>query len=272
MNTIFRLALVFAVFLTGGFVCARGITNLSPTVEAQIYEGEIRSVSAGMWVEAEWRIEWPEEVFGASSDVLAAIQCQMIDDCFGNVSEFYPTPDKALQKIFSTAYSKLDVPPDEDGSVSPLLRHLDFQANVSIKFADAGSMGYVLEGCHNEGGNGCHSYVKARVFSLSTGCLLQESDFMTASGLKAFPKVFFDRVSRKPDVKPCSNANENDAEAALGNFMIEPEGIRWWLRPYSVFPGYAGVQDMLLTWQELKPLLKPGKEKVFKGIFTKSTL
>lgn len=278
MSLVFRPTLFCAVALLGGVVHAEGTTNLSPTVKAQIYEGQIRSKSSGMSVDAEWRIEWPEAVSGASSNGLAVIKRQMIDDCFGTlvmgrcgwedkrVSQVYPTPDKALQLVFSRAYEKLDVPPEDD---RPSMRDSGFIANLSIRFADAGYMGYVLDGYTNEGGNGCHSYVSASVLSLATGCPLQESDFMTPAGLKAFPKVCFDRVSKKPDVKDYVNGNETDAKAALGNFVIEPEGIRWWLPAYSVFAGCAGVQDMLLSWQELKPLLMPGKDEVFKGIFTK---
>ncbi|MEI6210743.1 MAG: hypothetical protein WCR06_03880, partial [bacterium] len=38
-----------------------------------------------------------------------------------------------------------------------------------------------------------------------------------------------------------------------GNFMIEQNGIRWHLPAYSVFCGADGVQNALVTWDELKP-------------------
>jgi len=263
-----------AVALLDGFACGYGMTNLSPTVKAQIYEGQILSDSSGMGVHAEWRIEWPEAVSGASSNGLAAIKCQMIDDCFGSlgvggdkkVSQVYPTPDKALQLVFSCAYGKLDVPPEDD---ILSMRAFDFRAILTIRFADAGYMGYVLEGYENEGGNGCHSYVSANVLSLETGRRITEKDFMTPAGMEAFPKVFLERISRKPDASMYVIGDETDAKYVFGNFIIEPEGIRWWLPAYTVFSGVAGVQDLLVPWQELKPFLIPGKDQVFKGIFTK---
>lgn len=277
MKPIVLSAIFCSVALMGGVVCADGTTNLSPTVEAQIYEGQIRSKSLGMFVLAEWRIEWPEAISGVSSDGLDAIQREMIDDCFGSlvtgrsgwegksVSQVLPTPDKALQLVFSRAYGKLDVSPEED---RPSMRSFDFQANLTIRFADAGYIGYVLEGYENEGGNGCHSYVSANVLLLETGRRITEQDFMTPAGMEAFPKVFFDRISRQPHANKYVIGDENDAKAAFGNFMFESEGIRWWLPAYSIFAGAAGVQDLLMNWQELKPFLKSGKDKEFKGIFT----
>ena len=41
-----------------------------------------------------------------------------------------------------------------------------------------------------------------------------------------------------------------------GNFMIEPAGIRWYIPPYSVFCGAAGVVDTLVPWDDLKPFFR----------------
>jgi len=261
--------------LVCGSADAHETTNLLPSVEAQICQGRIEAESSMLHLSADWYIEWPVAVSNASSKALGIIQRQMIDDSFGpllgeeptqTVSRLYNDPDKALQLLFSRAYSKLNVSPEEDSYTA---RALDFNAYLRIRFAHAGYVGYVLEGLENEGGNGCHSYVKARVLSLATGRALIESDFMTPSGLAAFPKVFFDRITGKENAQYRVIGDVGDAAVALGNFVIEPGGIRWWLRAYSVFPGGAGVQDELMTWQELKPFLKPGKSQELKAIFAR---
>ena len=278
LRTVYFCVICFAVALTGRSIHARETTNLFPNVTARICEGKIVTEFSPLWVHATWRIEWPEAISNVSRQVLGIIQRQMIDDCFGSmarngcggedkkVSEVYSTPDRALQLVFSRAYSKLDVPPEDD---HPTLRVFDFIANLKIHFVNAGYMGYVLKGYENEGGNGCHSYVVANVLSLTTGQLLKESDFMTHSGLAAFPKAFFDRITYNEAVRSFVIGDVNDATAGLGNFVIVPEGIRWWVPAYSIFAGAAGVQDLLMTWQELKPFMKPGVENVFQAIFVK---
>ncbi len=279
MKTVNLMVICFAATFPATPASTAEMTNLFRTVRAQIYEGQINSESSGMSVHAEWRIEWPESFSSASSKGLAVIQRQMIDDCFGSlvmgrcgwedrsVSQVFTTPDKALQVVFSRAYEKLDVPPEDD---SLTMRAFDFGANLTIRFAASGYVGYVLEGYENEGGNGCHSYVIARVLSLATGLEVTETDFMTQKGLASFPKAFYDLIIRKGDVRECLIGTEDDTKAALGNFVFEPEGIRWWLPPYSLFAGAAGVQDMLMTWKDLKPYLKSGKERDFKAIFAQN--
>lgn len=266
------LAVSLAVAFTSPAV-ALETTNLFGTVTAQLYEGTIVAEFPSGHVWAEWRIEWPEAVSGGDKIALGAIRRAIIDDCFGSLiedsdkkaSQRFPTPDKAVQHVFSRAYGKLDTGTG-DGDDSFSMHSFDFAANLQIRFAGAGYIGYVLRGYENEGGSGCHSYVTARVFSLATGRPVKEADFMTPSGAEAFPKAFYDAITRKEGVRDFLTGAEDDAKRALGNFVFEPEGIRWWLPPYSLFAGAAGVQDQLMTWKDLRPFLKPGKEQELKAV------
>lgn len=223
-------------------------------------KGDIASSFKTLRINARWEIDWPECVNHISPHAMTAIRKQICADTFGILSNdgdedmnglFAERLDYAQLALFRRAV--IMVAETED---MPCMRALDFHAFLKILFVTDGYIGYRLDGCHNEGGNGCHSYVISRVLSLATGRPLYESDLIATN---RFPELYA-HIVRKAcgdvDVKPFDSEPKYSPQSRLFDtctFMIEPEGIRWFLPPYSVFPGCAGVVDSLVTWDELKP-------------------
>ncbi len=95
--------------------------------------------------------------------------------------------------------------------------------------------------------------------SLSTGAALRESDFIATNRFPELYALIVRRACEGKKAPPFDPPPAYDPECSLfdaAGYMLEPEGIRWYLPPYSVFPGYAGVVDALVTWDELKPFFR----------------
>ena len=253
-------------------------------------EGKISSEFESLWINAVWKIDWPERVSHIQPHVMTIVRKQICADTFGFLSWKYnemenekdkdQDKDKEMRDILCSErldYAQLDLfrtatekVAETEESFCARLRELDFQAFLEILFVTDGYIGYRLDGYHNEGGNGCHSNVIVRVLSLTTGNPLRESDFIAT---KRFPDLYAHIVSKACaesgftsfDLMP--NYKPSDSLFDSASFMIEPEGIRWYLPPYSVFPGGAGVVDTLVTWDDLKPFFtEPGYWNAFRQL------
>lgn len=236
--------------------------------------GSIKSDFATLNIDAEWDVEWPYKMDGTSSSTLKKIHKQICYDSFmepilgyseGSANEIPARADFAQVYLFKKALKKVSERED-----SFCARSFDFVANLKINFVTDGYIGYTLKGLANEGGNGCHSYTIARVISLTTGKCLRESDFILTNKfsklgnfivkkslaetkrepINSIPGSFFKTADLSDDA--VARGSENMSTFFdNGNFMLEPEGIRWYIPPYAVYPGCAGVVDVLITWDEL---------------------
>jgi hypothetical protein len=220
--------------------------------------GVIRSDFETLHVDAQWNVEWPEQIDGVSTNVLARIQQKIGYDAF--IEPFrrdndkldklhYERPDFAQALLFRDVREVVEAKEDTYSA-----RSIDFVANLKIKFVNRDYLGYRLNGYQNEGGCGCHVYTVARVISLSTGRCLCESEFISTNIFPALGNFIVRKICATRKLKAFEPANLANV-FNNGNFIFEEQGIRWYLPPYSAFPGCDGVQNALLTWNELKPFV-----------------
>ncbi len=237
-------------------------------------KGKISSSFGTLGINAEWAIDWIERANHIPPHVMTAVRKQICADTFGVLSDndsetrtglFSERLDYAQLGIFRRAAEMVAETDD-----SPFMRSLDFHAYLRILFVTDGYIVYRLVGYHNEGGNGCHSYVTARVLSLTTGKPLRESDLIPTNRFAQLYTRIVEKACEKEETAPFDPKPEYNPQGHFfdsGNFMIEPQGIRWYLSAYSVFPGCAGVVDTLLTWDELKPFFtEPRYLKAFRNL------
>ena len=227
-----------------------------PDITVKPCKGMIKSTFETLTIDAEWNIDWPVEIAGASEVVVSAIRRQICQDAlvqpFGggwdeSESNSYDRIDYAQGGLFRSVLRKVNEKED-----SYLTRALYYRADLKISLLSDGFLGYTLNGCQNEGGGGCHSYTVVRVISLSTGRPLIESEFIPTNNFPALIRKIIKNVctARKIEVL---QPDELPEIMDKGNFIIEKKGIRWYLPAYSVFCGADGVQNMLVTWDELRP-------------------
>lgn len=236
------------------------LSAASQEVTLTTCKGALSSEFATLGINAAWQIDWPERITHVSPRIMTSIHEQICADTFGLLSEdsgqdeggvVAARLDYAQIHLFRRAADMVKEPED-----SHCARALDFHAHLNVLFVTDGYIGYKMNGLHNEGGNGCHSFVIARVLSLASGRPLSASDLIATNRFSALYAHIVNKACAEVDVKPFdSEPNYNPADRFFdsANFMIEPEGIRWYLSPYSVFSGCAGVVDTLVTWDELKP-------------------
>jgi hypothetical protein len=225
------------------------------------YKGQIKSNSGTLNIDAKWDIEWPEDIPGVPTQVVNAIRTQIGLDAF-----IYPCTqdpvergilasaelDRAQLCLFRIAYDKVKT---YDESCAK--RAFTFMADAKITFVTDGYLGYRLNGYENEGGSGCHSYTVARVISLTTGRPLLESDFIPTNRFPMLLDYIVKQVHAREKLTQTTTPPRPVFDA--GCFMIETKGIRWYLPAYSVFGGAAGVQNILVTWDDLEPFFRdPG--------------
>jgi hypothetical protein len=230
-------------------------SGLADEIQVKNCSGIIKSKFETLGIDAKWDIDWPCEMPGTKENVLQKIQEQICYDAFisstlGSRKESTNVvpwrADSAQLYVFKKALEKAS---EQEESFQA--RAFDFGANLKINFVTDGYIGYTLQGYENEGGNGCHSYTIARVISLTTGKALLESDLLLTNNFIKLRDFIIKKSVAKSKVDP-KNLETGDFFGG-GTFMLEPDGIRWYIPPYIVYPGCAGVVDVLLTWDELAP-------------------
>ncbi len=242
-------------------LCANLTTSLYAENEVTLKtcEGCVKSSFNNLGLDIDWNIDWPDNIDGVDKNVLTAIRRQICRDVFTDpfydhksktAPMRYDAPDQAQRYLVYKALFKIR----EQAN-----RYLDYHAKLKICLATAGYLGYTIDGYHTEGGNGCHAYSINRVFSLNTGKLLSEHDFFDTEKYAQLNRHIVDKACKEqnspplpPEMAPYSKVM-SDGLFENGNFMIEPGGIRWYIPPYSVFCGAAGVVDTIVPWDNLKP-------------------
>lgn len=253
-----HLAIIAICAVTAARLLAAGEITL------RTCEGSVKSDFNTLGVDVEWNIEWPEEITGVKPKVLKRIQyginleafvCPFVADLDSiHPPAIYDRPDVAQKHLFEAVLRKINETED-----SHVTRALSYCCTLKICLATEGYIGYTIAGYHNEGGNGCHSYARTRIFSLNTGKRIQEHDLLNTNKYTALRKLIVDKASKEqntstmPDEVAAYSDVMSDGLFDRGNFMIEPGGIRWYIPPYSVFCGAAGVVDTLVPWDDLKP-------------------
>jgi hypothetical protein len=230
-------------------------SGFADDVKIEKCSGIIKSNFDTLDIDATWDIDMPYVIPGTTKSVLQKIQEQICYDAFtshtvaksrGKSANVVPwKADSAQLYVFQVALQKVA---EQEESFSA--RSFDFKATLKVNFVTEGYIGYTLKGYANEGGNGCHSYTTARVLSLTTGKHLVETDFILTNKLMEL-RNFIIKKEGGPDVE--TYIRSEGTFFGEGTFILEPKGIRWYIPPYSIYPGCAGVVDVLVTWDELKP-------------------
>ena len=248
----------FVLFL---FFLVSTYSGIADEIKICKCEGSIKSDFATLNIDADWDLEWPYKMDGTSSNALQGIHKQICYDAFLSstldfrddaTNEIPARADFAQVILFKIALEK--VCEREDAFPA---RSFVFSADLKINFVTDGYIGYTLRGYENEGGNGCHSYIIARVISLTTGRCIRESDLILTNKLTKLRDYIVKKSAAEFKVEPDSLFNGSFFDG--GTFMIEPDGIRWYIPPYTVYPGCAGVVDVIITWDELTPYFESRK-------------
>jgi len=230
-------------------------SGIADEIQVKNCSGIIKSKFETLAIDAKWDIEWPCEIPGTKDSVLQKVHEQICYDAFisstrpslaGSTNVIPYRPDSAQLFVFQVALEKI-----EEREESFAARAFDFGANLKINFVTDGYIGYTLHGIENEGGNGCHSYTIARVISLTTGKCLLESDLILTNNLTKLREFIFKKAAK--EIKRDPGDIFFGSFFDCGTFMVEPDGIRWYIHPYSAYPGFVGVVDVLITWDELTP-------------------
>lgn len=247
-------------------ICAATAARLFAAGEITLRtcEGSVKSDFNTLGVDVEWNIEWPEEITGVKPKVLKRIQYGINLEAFvfpfvADLDSIHPPaiydrPDVAQKHLFEAVLGKINEKED-----SHTARALSYCCTLKICLATEGYLGYHIDGYHNEGGCGCHSFAQNSIFSLNSGKLILEHDLLNTNKYTALRTLIFDKATKETDaalIPPEAYAYRDVMTKPLfdnGNFMIEPGGFRWYIPPYNLFCGAAGVVDTLVPWDDLKP-------------------
>ena len=97
------------------------------------------------------------------------------------------------------------------------------------------------------------------VFDKQTGRSLTEEDLLAPGYADPLTALLYGRIIENLDKEDESLAElvEKDWVTANGNFSVGADGVTWYFQPYEIGPYALGVVTATLSWEELKPLLKP---------------
>jgi len=238
--------------------------------------GEDRVDMPGLDISCSWKVAWPEKGCGLNAKGLRELRERMMSACFG--ANFYesenwrqPETIEAVEKDFKArAWEKFRCTGHQDENAH-YCSQWTFSANAELtwpfgmeghgeEWYERPVLCFRNEGYANDGGNGCHSYVTAEVYSLPDGRAFDERDYFRADRMADLFELVLDRLFRDNKLTIADTLERDRAKIRLKpgelSMSVSQEGVTWWVSAYHIFPGCYGVTHVTLPWKDLYRFLK----------------
>lgn len=228
----------------------------------------------GSNIDCMWTIAWPEEKSGLTTNALAKVRRAIVEGAFGQMGpesevighgERIEMVEEHYKKVARELWACSD-----RASPSHVCSRWTFVADVKLDYPfglkggeewyEKPVLTFINTGYENDGGNGCHSYVRVGVFSLPDGRALGEGDFFRADKMNELFRLVLERLILENDIDKADILEKNIAKIEyvpdMFEFFVTSDGATWYANPYAIFPGCQGVTSVTLPWSELYPYLK----------------
>ena len=260
----FVICLLSATLLSSLFISCR---NQEMETEIVSYKNTFYLSSdtslGGLSIEAETEIP----VKFHNKEVLTNVKKQIIAKIFGEIFSHYPT-DSILPKYANVLFQEykksnetyLRNNAELKNSLSVLENEIQIQG-VAM-YLDSKILSYSYERYAFMGGPHGNSSRLLYNFDLSNSHLITESDLFTDNYTESLTRLIKQQiVEDNAEMESVADLNDfhffEDLIKPNNNFYITAEGIVYVYNPYDIAPYSTGQTVVLLTFDKLKPILKP---------------
>lgn len=231
-------------------------------------------------ISCRWSIAWPEKGSGLDDAGLKTVRKAVIDGCFG--MNFYeaqqwkaPETIEAVEAEFRREAHNLFGCVIETNETCHCCSRWNFIAESELTWPFGSKQGeewyqrpvlcFKNSGYSNDGGNGCHSYVAAHVFSLPDGRELDERDYFREDAMGEVFALVISRLFRDNKLTVADTIEKDMSKIKYGPgdlcMNVSAKGMTWWVSAYDIFPGCFGVTTVTIPWQDLLKYLKDPSSK-----------
>ena len=203
-----------------------------------------------------------------NKEVLKNVKKQIIAKIFGEIFNNYPT-DSLLPKyagVLFQEYKKSNEAYLRDTAelkYSPSFLANEIQIQGVAMYLDSKILSYSYERYAYLGGPHGNSSRLLYNFDLADSHLITENELFTANYSESLTQLIKQQiVEDNAEMESVADLNDfhffEDLIRPNNNFYITAEGIVYVYNPYDIAPYSTGQTAVLLTFEKLKPILKPG--------------
>ena len=260
----FVVYLISTVFIAGAFI----------SCQTQEMETEILDFSKKFYLSEDttlgglsFQAETEIPVKFHNKEVLENVRKQIIATIFGEVFNNFPT-DSILPKYANNLFldykrsNETYLANNAEIKESPLILENEIQIQGVAMYLDDRILSYSYERYAFMGGPHGNSSRLLYNFDLTNSHLIKESDLFIADYTESLTRLIKQQiVEDNAEMESVADLNDfhffEDQIKPNNNFYITAEGIVYVYNPYDIAPYSTGQTVVLLTFEKLRPILKP---------------
>ncbi|MEZ7867843.1 MAG: DUF3298 domain-containing protein [Paludibacteraceae bacterium] len=260
----FVVYLISTVFIAGAFI----------SCQTQEMETEILDFSKKFYLSEDttlgglsFQAETEIPVKFHNKEVLENVRKQIIANIFGEVFNNFPT-DSILPKYANNLFldykrsNETYLANNAEIKESPLILENEIQIQGVAMYLDDRILSYSYERYAFMGGPHGNSSRLLYNFDLTNSHLIKESDLFIADYTESLTRLIKQQiVEDNAEMESVADLNDfhffEDQIKPNNNFYITAEGIVYVYNPYDIAPYSTGQTVVLLTFEKLRPILKP---------------
>ena len=260
----FVVYLISTVFIAGAFI----------SCQTQEMETEILDFSKKFYLSEDttlgglsFQAETEIPVKFHNMEVLENVRKQIIANIFGEIFNNFPT-DSILPKYANNLFldykrsNETYLANNAEIKESPLILENEIQIQGVAMYLDDRILSYSYERYAFMGGPHGNSSRLLYNFDLTNSHLINESDLFIADYTESLTRLIKQQiVEDNAEMESVADLNDfhffEDQIKPNNNFYITAEGIVYVYNPYDIAPYSTGQTVVLLTFEKLRPILKP---------------
>lgn len=260
----FVVYLISTVFIAGAFI----------SCQTQEMETEILDFSKKFYLSEDttlgglsFQAETEIPVKFHNMEVLENVRKQIIANIFGEIFNNFPT-DSILPKYANNLFldykrsNETYLANNAEIKESPLILENEIQIQGVAMYLDDRILSYSYERYAFMGGPHGNSSRLLYNFDLTNSHLIKESDLFIADYTESLTRLIKQQiVEDNAEMESVADLNDfhffEDQIKPNNNFYITAEGIVYVYNPYDIAPYSTGQTVVLLTFEKLRPILKP---------------
>ena len=260
----FVVYLISTVFIAGAFI----------SCQTQEMETEILDFSKKFYLSEDttlgglsFQAETEIPVKFHNKEVLENVRKQIIANIFGEIFNNFPT-DSILPKYANNLFldykrsNETYLANNAEIKESPLILENEIQIQGVAMYLDDRILSYSYERYAFMGGPHGNSSRLLYNFDLTNSHLIKESDLFIADYTESLTRLIKQQiVEDNAEMESVADLNDfhffEDQIKPNNNFYITAEGIVYVYNPYDIAPYSTGQTVVLLTFEKLRPILKP---------------
>ena len=260
----FVVYLISTVFIAGAFI----------SCQTQEMETEILDFSKKFYLSEDttlgglsFQAETEIPVKFHNKEVLENVRKQIIANIFGEMFNNFPA-DSILPKYANNLFldykrsNETYLANNAEIKESPLILENEIQIQGVAMYLDDRILSYSYERYAFMGGPHGNSSRLLYNFDLTNSHLIKESDLFIADYTESLTRLIKQQiVEDNAEMESVADLNDfhffEDQIKPNNNFYITAEGIVYVYNPYDIAPYSTGQTVVLLTFEKLRPILKP---------------